>query len=182
MRPRLIAGTSLLAMLFLVLALKGEWGEALAPGGALLKVTLQGITQVTQRDDTLPVRDCSYLRGRGAVQLCAPSEGGAATFSMLCAAFPLLVTGLLFAAACAGLTIVSPYGRRATAAAFAGAGFAAVLGGTTLAIISMRPALSALDGLQLQLGSVGYTAAWIALGFLAFSAALSTTSTMLGHT
>jgi hypothetical protein len=144
-------------------------------------VTLQGITQVTQRDDTIPVRDCSYLRGKGAVQLCAPTEGSDAPFSMLCAAFPLIATGLLLALACGGLTVVSPYGRRATAAALAGASFVSVLAGTVLAMLTMRHALAVLDGLHLQLGSIGYTASWIALGFLAFAAGLSTTSTMLGH-
>ncbi len=174
---------SFLAVVCLAFALKGQWGEALAPNGMLLRVSLHGLGQAPQLLEDAPVfRGCSYLRGRGAVELCAPAEGGDAAFSMLCAAFPLVTAALVMAALCCAFAVISPYARRNTAAALSGAAFVAALTGTVLAMIAMPRALASLEGLGLQFGAPAYTAAWIGIGCLAFAAALSTASGMLGHT
>jgi hypothetical protein len=183
MRPRLIALTSLIAVACFAFALKGQWGEALAPSGTLLRVSLHGILQAPQNRENAPAfRGCSYLRGRGAVELCAPAEGADAAFSMLCAAFPLVAAALVMSLMCCGFATISPYARRNTAAALSGAAFVAALAGTVLAMIAMPRALAALQGLGLQFGAPAYTAAWVGIGCLAFAAALSTASGMLGHT
>jgi hypothetical protein len=183
MRPRLIALTSFIAVFCFAFALKGQWGEALGPGGTLLRVSLHGIAQAPQtREDAPAFRGCSYLRGQGAVELCAPAEGGDAAFSMLCAAFPLVGVGALLSLVCCGFAVISPYARRNTAAALSGAGFLSALAGTVLAMIAMPHALAALEGLGLQFGAPAYSAAWIGIGCVGFAAALSTASGMLGHT
>ena len=56
---------------------------------------------------------------------------------------------------------------------------AAVFSGTVVALISMPRALRVLDEIPLQMGGAAFVSVWIAMGFLLFAAALSTTSTML---
>lgn len=182
MRPKLISSGSLLAVLFLALALRGVWSEADAADGSRFLVSLRNVSHVlepTKRDS--PREDCDYLRGTGRVQLCAPAEYGDAPFSMLCSVFTLLAAALASALACGALTVVSPYRAKALGAQLAGVSFIAALLGTVLAQIAMPRALAVLEGLPMQFGGLAFGSAWTAIGLLAFVAGLSTTSTMLGH-
>ena len=97
-----MSGSCLIAVALLAIALQGYWARA-----------------------TSAHNDCDYLRGRGTVELCAPAPEADAAYSMVCAAFPLMVAALFFAFMSAMVTMISPYGAKGTAAALAGASFAA---------------------------------------------------------
>ena len=189
MRPRLLLGSCLLAALFLALSIKGFWGRASGADGATYEIGLRKIV-VTMPADTAEgatthgprIAACDYLRGRGAVEFCAPVPEADAAFSMLCAAFPLLVVALIFALSSAIVTQISPYTGTGAAAALAGAGFAASFAATVFAKISMPYALAVLLGPKMVFGGLPFTSAWIAVALLLFAAGIGTTSTMLGHT
>ena len=177
MRPKLVSGACFVAALLLVVALWGPWGRAVTDEGLRYEVSLRKVALVYP----IPM-SCDYLRGRGAVQLCAPAPDADQAFSMLCAAFPLLANAALFAFLSAVVTVRSPYGAKGTAAALAGASFAGAFAGTAFAKIAMPYALGVLLEPTFLFGGVAFNAAWAAVGVLLFAAALSTTSIMLRHT
>ncbi len=189
MRPRLLFASCLLAAVFLGLSLKGFWGRASGDNGATYEIGLRKIVMTVPADTSegkatgMPrIAACDYLRGRGAVEFCAPVPEADAAFSMLCAAFPLLLLAFAFAVSSAIVTKISPYSGKGTAAALAGAGFAAAFSATVFAKISMPYALAVLLGPKMVFGGLAFTSAWIATGLLLFAAGIGTTSTMLGHT
>lgn len=189
MRPRLLVGSCLLAALFLALSITGFWGRASGDDGARYEIGLRKIVVTLPADTTKGatthgprVAACDYLRGSGAVEFCAPVPEADAAFSMLCAAFPLLVLGFIFAIASAVVTKISPYTGKGTAAALAGAGFAASFAATTFAKISMPYAFAVLLSPKMEFGGLPFTSAWIAVALLLFAAGIGTTSTMLRHT
>ncbi|MBI3569271.1 MAG: hypothetical protein HY084_13815 [Gemmatimonadetes bacterium] len=177
MRPKLVSGSCFIAVALLVLALRGYWGSAAAADGVRFDVSLRKVTLVQASPVT-----CDYLRGVGAVQLCAPAPEADQAFSMLCAALPLLTTAAIFSFLSGVVTIRSPYGAKGTAAALAGASFAAAFAGTAFAKISMPFALYVLAEPTFQFGGYAYKSAWAAVAVLLFAAGLSTTSMMLRHT
>jgi hypothetical protein len=182
MRTKLITTSCLLAVFFLVIALRGPWARATAEDGTHFDVSLYGVShELYPNAPRLASKRCSYLTGKGAVELCAPTNQSEAPFSMLCAVLPLLVAGLVLAFASGIVTYVSPFRAKGTAAALAAAALAAAFTGTVVAQIAMPRALKAFDELPLYLGGLSFTAVWFAMGLLLFAAALSTTSTMLGH-
>jgi hypothetical protein len=183
MRTKLLVGSCFLAVIFLVIALNGSWAGATADDGTRFEVSLHGVSHVL--DPQLPAsagKHCTYLTGKGALEVCAPAANGDAAFSMLCSALPLIVSGLLLALAAGIVNQVSPYRMKATAAALSAASLAAVFAGTVIAQMSMQRALKVVEEVPLYFGGFSFTAAWIAMGLLLFAAMLSTTSTMLGHT
>ncbi|HEX7545787.1 MAG TPA: hypothetical protein VF368_03600 [Gemmatimonadaceae bacterium] len=183
MRPKLLVSSCLLAVVFLVVALRGPWGSAMADDGTRFDISLHGISHVLH--PTVPRsdrKDCAYLTGKGAVEFCTPSSESDAPYSMLCSAFPMILSGLVLAFASGLVSYVSPYGARGTAATLSAASLAAVFIGTVVAQISMPRAFRILDEIPLQMGGFAFRSIWIAMGFLLFAAALSTTSTMLRHT
>jgi hypothetical protein len=183
MRIKLLVSSCFLAVLFLAVALRGPWGSGTADDGTRLDVSLHGVTRVLfPAVARSPIVGCSYLTGRGSVENCAPATGGDAQFSMLCSVFPLIFAGLLLALASGVVTYVSPYRAKGTSAACAAASLAAVFAGTTVAQIAMPRALKVFDEIPLYMHGSAFTSVWIAMGFLLFAAALSTTSTMLRHT
>jgi hypothetical protein len=189
MRPQLLLGSCLLAALLLALSIRGAWGRATGDDGATYEIGLRKIVVMIPADTTDPavkhyprMAACDYLRGRGAVQFCAPVPEADAAFSMLCAAFPLLVLALVFALASAAVTKSSPYTGKGTAAALAGAGFAASFAATVFAKISMPYALAVLLGPKMEFSGLPFVSAWLAVALLLFAAGIGTTSTMLGHT
>lgn len=183
MRNKLLVSSCLIAVVLLAAALRGPWGSAMADDGTRFDVSVHGVSHVTYPDGPRSAaKECTYLTGRGAVEFCAPSAEGDAPFSMLCSAFPLILTGLLLALASGVVTYVSPYRATGTSATLAAASLAAVFSGTVAAQISMPRALKVLDEIPLQMGGSAFTSARIAMGILLFAAALSTTSTMLKHT
>lgn len=183
MRIKLLVGSCFIAVFFLAIALRGPWGRAAADDGTQFDVSLHGVSHLYHpKLSRSASSDCSYLTGRGAVEYCAPSPGGDAQFSMLCSVFPMILSGLLLALASGIVTYVSPYRAKGTSAALAAASLAAVFAGTTVAQIAMPRALKVFDEIPLYMGGVAFTSAWIAMAFLLFAAALSTTSTMLRHT
>jgi hypothetical protein len=183
MRTKLLVSSCFLASLFLVIALRGAWGSATADDGTRFDVSLHGVSHVVHPNVPHSAsKDCTYLTGKGAVEFCAPAREGDAPFSMLCSVFPLILSGLVLALAAGVVTRVSPYRAKGTSAALTAASLAAVFTGTVVAQIAMPRALDVLDQIPLYLGGFAFTSVWIAMGFLFFAAALSTTSTMLGHT
>jgi hypothetical protein len=189
MRPRLLLASCLLAAIFLGLALQGFWGSAAGDDGAAYKIGIRKIVVTLPADTSADavtkgprVAACDYLRGRGAVEYCAPVPEADAAFSMLCAAFPLLMLAFAFSLASAAVTAISPYTGKGTAAALAGAGFAASFAATVFAKISMPYALAVLLGPKMVFGGLAFTSAWVAVALLLFAAGIGTTSTMLGHT
>jgi hypothetical protein len=182
MRIKLLVGSSFLAVFFLVIALRGPWGSGTADDGTRLDVSLHGVTRVLfPAAAHSPIVGCSYLTGKGSVENCAPATGGDASFSMLCSVFPMMAAGLLLALASGVVTYVSPYRAKGTSAALAAAGLAAVFAATSIAQIAMPRALKVFDEIPLYMGGTAFMCVWIAMGFLLFAAALSTTSTMLRH-
>ena len=182
MREKLIEVSSFLAIIFLVIALRGTWGGATAENGTRYEVSLHGVTQIL--DAQLPrsaSKSCAYLTGNGAMEFCAPSSEGDTSFSMLCSVFPLVVTGLVLAFAAGVVNHVSPYRSKATAAALSAASLATVFAGTCVAQISMQRGLKVFEDLPLYFGGFPFAAVWIAMALLLIAAALSTTSTLLGH-
>ena len=182
-RPKLVSGSCLIAVALLAIALQGYWARATLEDGTRYNIGLRKISQVMEpARATSAHSDCDYLRGRGAAELCAPAPEADAAYSMVCAAFPLMVAALFFAFMSAMVTIISPYGAKGTAAALAGASFAAAFAATVFAKISMPFAFAVLVGPTTEFGSLAFSSAWTAVAFLAFAAGLSTTSTMLRHT
>ncbi len=177
MRPKLVSGACFVAVLLLAFALKGAWGTAVTAEGAHYSVSLRSVSLAGP-----PRKGCDYLRGKGAVELCAPAPEADQAFSVLCASFPLLANAAIFALLSGIVTVRSPYGAKGTAAALAGASFAAAFAGTLFAKISMPYALNVLLDPPFHFGGFAYTAAWSAVGCLLFASALSTTSMMLRHT
>ena len=183
MRIKLLVGSCFVAAIFLVIAMRGPWGSATADDGTRLDVSVHGVTRVLfPAAAHSPIVGCSYLTGGGTVENCAPATGADAQFSMLCSVFPLMFAGLLLALASGVVTSVSPYRAKATSAALAAASLAAVFAATTVAQIAMPRALKVFDEIPLYLDGPGFKCVWVAMGFLLFAAALSTTSTMLRHT
>ncbi|HEY2848598.1 MAG TPA: hypothetical protein VGI97_01875 [Gemmatimonadaceae bacterium] len=183
MRIKMLVGSSFLAVIFIAIALRGAWASALADDGTRLDVSLHGVSHVLHPERVRsPSDDCTYLTGSGAVEYCAPSPTGDAQFSMLCSVFPMMFAGLVLALASGIVTHVSPYRAKATSAALAAASLAAVFAATTIAQMAMPRALRVFDEIPLYMGGAAFTCVWIAMGFLLFAAALSTTSTMLKHT
>jgi len=182
MRIKLLLASSFLAVVFLAIALNGAWGSGTAEDGTRFDVSLHGVSHVLHPKVLRSARyDCTYLTGRGAVENCTPAPENDTRFSMLCSVFPLVLTGLLLAVASSLVTYISPYRSKATQAALSAASLAAVFAGTSVAQISMPSALKVFDEIPLQINRFGFTSVWIAMGFLLFAAALSTTSTMLKH-
>jgi hypothetical protein len=182
MRIKLLLGASFFAVIFLAMALDRPWASGMADDGTRFDVSLHGVSHVLHPKIFRSARyECTYLTGKGAVQNCAPSEQNDASFSMLCSVFPLVLTGLLLAAASALVTYVSPYRSKATSAALAAASLAAVFAGSSVAQIAMGRALKVFDEVPLYFDRFGFVAVWIAMACLLFAAALSTTSTMLKH-
>lgn len=183
MRIKMLVGSCFLAVFFLAIALRGPWGSGTADDGTRLDVSLHSVTRVLfPKTAHSPIVGCSYLTGKGSVENCAPAEGGDASFSMLCSVFPMMVAGLVLALASGVVTYISPYRAKGTSAALAAASLAAVFAGTTVAQIAMPRALKVFDEVPLSMGGAAFMSVWIAMGFLLFAAALSTTSTMLRHT
>lgn len=182
MRIKVFVACCYFAALLLAVALRGSWGGGPAEDGTRFDVSAHGVTHVLHPQAASSAgTSCTYLTGRGAVEFCAPATGGDATFSMLCSVFPLLLCGLVLALASGSLMWVSPHRSHGTAAALAAASLAAVFTGTVIAQIAMPRALKVFEEIPLYLGGAAFTSAWIAMGLLLFAAALSTTSTMLGH-
>ena len=180
MRIKLLVSSCFIAVVFLAVALRGPWGSAMADDGTRFDISLHGVTHVLQ--PAVPqssVEECAYLTGKGAVEFCAPGSQGDAPFSMLCSVYALILTGLVLASASGVVTYVSPYRATGTSAMLAAASMAAVFSGTVVALISMPRALKVLDEIPLRMGGTAFVSVWIAMGFLLFAAALSTTSTML---
>jgi len=177
MRPKLVSGSCFIAVLLLAIAVQGYWGSALTDDGYTYKVGLRNVTLVGN-----PPSTCDYLRGKGAILLCAPAPESDQAFSMLCAALPLLTNAAFFAFLSGVVTVRSPYGAKGTAAALAGASFAAAFAGTTFAKIAMPNALGVLLLPHFQFGGLAYACAWGGVACLLFAAGLSTSSIMLGHT
>jgi hypothetical protein len=183
MRIKLLVGSCFLAVIFLAISLRGPWGSGTAEDGTRLDVSLHGVTRVLFPTEAgSPIAGCSYLTGKGSVENCAPSTVSEASYSMLCSVFPMMVSGLLLALASGVVTYVSPYSAKGTSAALSAASLAAVFAATTIAQIAMPRALKVLDEIPLYMHGMAFTSVWIAMGFLLFAAALSTTSTMLKHT
>jgi hypothetical protein len=183
MRIKLLVSSCLIAVVFLAVALRGSWGSVTANDGTRFDVSLHGVSHVLHpKVPRSATRTCTFLTGKGAVESCSPSAQGDARFSMLCSAFPLILTGLVLALLSGVVTYVSPYRATGTSATLAAASLAAVFGGTVVAQVSMPRAFGVLDELPLEMGGFAFTSAWLAMGFLLFAAALSTTSTMLRHT
>jgi hypothetical protein len=183
MRTKLLVNSCFVAALFLVAALRGSWGSGMAADGTRFDVSLHGVSHVVH--PMLPqsaAKHCTYLTGKGAVEFCAPAQGGDAPFAMLCAVFPLIVSGLVLAIAAGLVTYISPYRAKGTGAALTAASLAAVFMGTVVAQLAMPRALQVFDEIPLYIGGFAFTSVWIAMGLLFFAAALSTTTTMLGHT
>lgn len=182
MRIKLLVSSCFIAVVFLAIALRGPWGSATADDGTGFDISLYGVTHVLHpRVPQSAIRACTYLTGKGSVEFCAPSAQGDAPFSMLCAVFPLVFSGLVLAFVSGMLTYVSPYRAKGTSAALAAASLAAVFTGTIVAQIAMPRALKVVDEIPFYIGGLAFASAWIAMGFLFFAAALSTTSTMLKH-
>jgi len=182
MRIKLLVSSCFIAVVFLAAALRGSWASATADDGTRFDVSLHGVSHVLHPNAPGSAGlECTYLTGKGSVEFCAPGSETDRPFSMLCSAFPLIFTGLLLALASGVVTYVSPYRATGTSATLAAASLAAVFGGTVVAQIAMPRALRVLDEIPLQMGGPAFTAVWIAMGFLLFAAALSTTSTMLRH-
>jgi hypothetical protein len=183
MRIKLLVSSCFIAVAFLAVALRGTWGSATANDGTRFDVSLHGISHVLHpKIPHSAAMTCTFLTGKGAAGFCAPSSEGDVRFSMLCSAFPLILTGLVLALLSGLVTYVSPYRATGTAATLAAASLAAVFAGTVVALVSMPRAFGVLDENPLEMGGFAFTAVWIAMGFLLFAAALSTTSTMLRHT
>ncbi|MGH7654681.1 MAG: hypothetical protein ACREN6_08465 [Gemmatimonadaceae bacterium] len=183
MRIKLLLSSCVFAVLFLAIALRGTWGSGTADDGTRLDVSLHGVTRVLfPKVARSPIVGCSYLTGGGSVENCAPATGGDSSYSMLCSVFPMMFAGLLLALASGIVTYVSPYRAKGTSAALSAAGLAAVFAATTVAQLAMPRALKVFDEIPLYMGGFAFTSVWIAMGFLLFAAALSTTSTMLRHT
>lgn len=183
MRIKLLVSSCLIAVALLAVALRGPWGSALATDGTRFDVSLHGVTHVPHPEVSGAADGgCTYLTGKGDVEFCAPSSVSDAPFSMLCSVSSLVLTGLVLALLSGVVTYVSPYRATGTSATLAAASLAAVFSGTVVAQIAMPRALRVLDDNPLQMGGLAFTAVWIAMGFLLFAAALSTTSTMLKHT
>ncbi len=183
MRIKLLVGSCFLAVFFLAVSLRGPWGSGTAEDGTRLDVSLHGVTRVLfPAEAGSPIAGCSYLTGKGSVENCAPSTVSEAPYSMLCSVFPMMVAGLLLALASGVVTYVSPYRAKGTSAALSAASLAAVFAATTIAQIAMPRALKVFDEIPLYMHGTAFTSVWIAMGFLLFAAALSTTSTMLKHT
>ena len=163
MRIKLLLSSCFLAVGFLAIALRGTWGSGMAEDGTRFDVSLHGVSHVLHPK----------------VRRSAPE--GDAPFSMLCSVFPLILSGLVLAGASGLVTYVSPYRAKATSAALAAAGLAAVFIGTVVAQLSMQRALKVFDEIPLYFGGLAFTSVWIAMVLLFFAAALSTTSTMLRH-
>jgi hypothetical protein len=180
MRIKLLLSSCFLAVVFLAVALRGTWGSGMAEDGTRFDVSLHGVSHVLHpKARRSASKDCTYLTGKGAVEYCAPASEGDAPFSMLCSVFPLILSGLGLAFASGLVTYVSPYRAKGTSAALAAAGLAAVFIGTVVAQLSMQRALKVFEEIPLYFGGLAFTSVWIAMGFLFFVAALSTTSTML---
>jgi hypothetical protein len=177
MRPKLVSVACFIAVALLVLAIRGYWGSAVSADGAHYRVSLRNVTLVQA-----PPQTCDYLRGKGAMEYCAPAPDADQAFSMLCAALPLLTNAAIFAFLSGVVTVRSPYGAKGTAAALAGASFAAAFAGVVFAKIAMPFALNVLLEPRFQFGGLAYNAAWCAVACLLFAAGLSTTSIMLRHT
>jgi hypothetical protein len=183
MRIKMLVSSCFLAVAFLAIALRGPWGSATAEDGTRFDVSLHGVTHVLlPKVAGSPIAGCSYLTGKGSVEHCAPATGSDAPFSMLCSVFPMILSGLFLALASGVVTYISPYRAKGTSAALAAASLAAVFAGTVIAQIVMPRALQVLDVIPLYFGGIAFVSVWIAMGFLLFAAALSTTSTMLRHT
>jgi hypothetical protein len=182
MRIKLLLTSCFLAVVFLVIALRGTWGSGTDADGTRFDISLHGVSHVYHPWMPWSARkDCTYLTGKGSVEYCAPAPDGDAPFSMLCSVFPLLMSGLVLALASFVVTWISPYRAKGTSAALAAASLAAVFIGTVVAQLSMQRALKVFDEIPLYLSGFAYTSAWIAIGLLLFAAGLSTTSTMLRH-
>lgn len=182
-RPKLVSGSCIIAVILLVIAQQGFWASATAEDGTRYKIGLRKVTHMVQAPGNNATHsDCDYLRGQGAVELCAPAPEADAAFSMLCASFPLMAAAGFFAFMSAFVTINSPYGAKGTAAALAGAAFAAAFAATVFAKISMPFAFAILVGPKTEFGGLAFSSAWTAVACLLFAAGLSTTSTMLRHT
>jgi hypothetical protein len=182
MRIRMLVTCCFLAVVFLAIALRGPWGSATADDGTRFDISLHGVSHLLHpKIRRSASKGCTYLTGRGAVEYCAPATATDAPFSMLCSVFPLILTGLVLAFASGALTYTSPYRAKGTSAALAAASLAAVFTGTAIAQISMPRALKVVDEIPLYFGGLAFTSVWIAMGLLLVAAALSTTSTMLGH-
>jgi len=182
MRIKMLVGSCFLAVLCLVVALRGPWGGGTADDGTRFVVSLHGVSHVLPQVPFSATKECTYLTGKGAVEFCAPARDGDGPFSMLCSAFPLIGMGLVLAFASGMLTYVSPYRAKGTSATLAAASLASVFIGTVVAQVSMQRALKVFEEIPLYFGGPSFTCVWIAMGFLFFAAALSTTSTMLRHT
>lgn len=183
MRIKLLVGSCLVAACFLLVAMRGPWGSALADDGTRVDVSVHGVTRVLfPAVAHSPIVGCSYLTGKGSVENCAPAAGADAQFSMLCSVFPMMVAGLIFAVASGLVTYVSPYRAKGTSAALAAASLAAVFAATSIAQVAMPRGLQVVVEVPLYMGGAGFTCVWVAMGLLLFAAALSTTSTMLKHT
>jgi hypothetical protein len=183
MRAKLLVSSCFLAVLFLLAALRGPWGKATAEDGSHFEVSVHGVSHTL--DPRLPAsagKHCTYLTGKGALEVCAIAANGDAPFSMLCSVFPLIVCGLVLALAAGLVNQASPYAMKSTAAALSAASLAAVFVGTVIAQMSMQRALKVLEEIPLYFGGFAFASVWIAMGLLLFAAMLSTTSTMLGHT
>jgi hypothetical protein len=180
-RQRWILWTCCLAAACLGLALQGVWASADADDGTRWNVSIHKVSHIYRPHvRTSAHEDCDFLRGRGAVRHCAPAEGADVAYSMLCSVFPLLLTAVALALACALLTAFSPRPPGNSAAALTGAALAASFGGTMLAVIAMPRSLAGLEGLPLQLGGMAYNAAWLGVGLLAIAAILSAASALRG--
>ena len=180
-RQRWILWTCGFAIACLALALKGVWASADSDDGTRWDVTVRNVSHIYRPHvRTSAHEDCNFLRGTGAVRHCAPAAGADVAYSTLCAAFPLLLTALGLALACAAVTAFSSRPPGNSVAALAGAALSASFGGTMLAVIAIPRSLAGLEGLSLQFGGVAYNAAWLGVGLLAIAAILSTASALRG--
>ncbi len=180
-RQRWILRACFLAVICLGVALKGVWARVSADDGTRWDVSLRKVSHVYRPHvRTSAHEDCDFLSGRGAVRVCAPAEGADVAYSLLCAAFPLILTAVVLALACGILTAVSPRPPSNTAVALTGAALAASFGGTLMAIIAMPRSLAGLEGLPLRLGGLAYDASWLGVGCLAIAVILSAASVLRG--
>ena len=180
-RQQSITTACLLSAVLLALSLSGAWGGAWAEDGSRYTVSLHSVSHIVHlQAGAKPERECNFLKGSGAVEMCVPAPSGDVAYSMLCAVFPLLAAGLVLSFFCGVMTLLSPRPPGNAAAALAGAALAAAFGGTTLAMIAMPRALLVLDGIGIELGAWSYNSAWLAVGSLSVATILAAASALRG--
>lgn len=180
-RQQSVTAASLLSAFFLSLSLWGAWGGAWAEDGSRYTVSLHSVSHLVRTQvGAPPERECNYLRGNGAVEMCVPAPSGDVAYSMLCAAFPVLAAAFVFALACGVMTLLSSRPPGNASAAMAGAALGAAFGGTMLAMIAMPRALLVLDGIGIELGAYAYNSAWLAIGLLSIGTILAAASAIRG--